>query len=195
MYVPVLSSSVPGENTMKKFGRNESHCTSRKLATRARRRSRRRRRRSARRRSSGRATVASSISTETRGPPPSSVAPPLRRRRACCRSACVCAQVRFASRSRKSRPRSFADLQLRDRRAVDLREPRANHRHELRRAPRRCCAKNSRIAVGLIGADVDHEVSSAHSPAGSRAIPASGRCARRPAAAAPSARDRTRRSE
>ena len=33
MYVPVLSSSVPGENTMKKFGRNESHCTSRKLAT------------------------------------------------------------------------------------------------------------------------------------------------------------------
>ena len=33
--VPVTSSSTPGENTTKKLGRNESHCTSRRLVTRA----------------------------------------------------------------------------------------------------------------------------------------------------------------
>ena len=48
-------------------------------------------------------------------------------------------------------------VQLRDRRAVDLREPRANHRHELRR---RHGTLREELADGrgLVGPDVDHEM-------------------------------------
>ena len=68
------------------------------------------------------------------------------------------AQVRFASRSRKSRPRSSSICSSATRRAVDLRQARANHRHELRRRALARSAKNSRIACGLIRPDVDHEM-------------------------------------